>query len=297
MIREQVEMCKICTNVTPKEPQITLGYKDDKSFTYDYVYDMGIKQDALFDQSVRLLVEGILEGYNATVLAYGQTGSGKTYTMGTSFDELRPDQTGILPRSIAYLFSEIEERKKANSENPVNEIVVNAQFIELYNEEVIDLLDTGSNQQLAADNQTDTTDLMSSSNYSSLPAQASTTGRSKIEIHEDQYGQIVLNGCSNKNVFSVEETLEILKNGAKIRQTGSTNMNSQSSRSHAIFTLAVRQKCALPVSNSGDASEEFQMLTAKFHFVDLAGSERLKRTGATGSRAKEGICINRGLVS
>ena len=107
-----------------------------------------------------------------------------------------------------------------------------------------------------------------------------------------------MNGCSNKNVFSVEETLEILKNGAKIRQTGSTNMNSQSSRSHAIFTLVVKQKCALPTTHASPESAgepEFQTLTAKFHFVDLAGSERLKRTGATGSRAKEGICINRGL--
>ncbi len=81
-------MCKICTNVTLNEPQITLGYKDDKSFTYDFVYDFGSKQDKIFNESVLSLVDGCLNGYNATVLAYGQTGSGKTYTMGTSFDEI-----------------------------------------------------------------------------------------------------------------------------------------------------------------------------------------------------------------
>ena len=140
-------MCKICTNVTSNEPQITLGCKDDKSFTYDYVYDIESQQHTIFDESVKFLVDGCLDGYNATVLAYGQTGSGKTYTMGTSFDEntVRPEDEGILPRAIEYLFTQIEERKKAQleSKNPLNrEIIVNAQFIELYNEEVIDLLDT-----------------------------------------------------------------------------------------------------------------------------------------------------------
>jgi hypothetical protein len=109
-----------------------------------------------------------------------------------------------------------------------------------------------------------------------------------------------------------------------VRTTGATNMNLTSSRSHAIFTLHVKQTRANlknqslnPNNNStesdffsamqtaydsmkqgnGAGSSEFETLTAKFHFVDLAGSERLKRTGATGHRAKEGICINRGLLA
>jgi hypothetical protein len=100
--------------------------------------------------------------------------------------------------------------------------------------------------------------------------------------------------------FFFIKTLNILKHGAKIRSTGATNMNLQSSRSHAIFTLNIKQKCLLNSSSEDDSTSEnteHQTLTAKFHFVDLAGSERLKRTGATGSRAKEGICINRGLLA
>ena len=128
-IRERVEMCKICTNVTPHEPQITLGNKDDKSFTFDYVYDIESQQEYIFNSSVRYLVDGCLDGYNATVLAYGQTGSGKTYTMGTSFDScLSNEDEGILPRAISYLFEKIEQKYSQQLTN--NDIVINAQFIE-----------------------------------------------------------------------------------------------------------------------------------------------------------------------
>lgn len=80
--------------------------------------------------------------YNATVLAYGQTGSGKTYTMGSGFDvELSTHQVGIIPRAIEHLFDEIERRiEDAHVNNVMKpEFKVMAQFMELYNEEVIDL--------------------------------------------------------------------------------------------------------------------------------------------------------------
>lgn len=80
--------------------------------------------------------------YNATVLAYGQTGSGKTYTMGSGFDvELPPEQVGIIPRAIEHLFHGIHARIQAAQESGtlVPEFKVMAQFMELYNEEVIDL--------------------------------------------------------------------------------------------------------------------------------------------------------------
>lgn len=126
--------------------------------------------------------------------------------------------------------------------------------------------------------------------------------------------------------------MQCLKMGALSRTTASTQMNVQSSRSHAIFTIHLCQvrvcspdnavsiphtetqhvivkhfsdakKCFVFQENVSDNRladnseiSEFETLTAKFHFVDLAGSERLKRTGATGDRAKEGISINCGLV-
>lgn len=92
---------------------------------------------------------------------------------------------------------------------------------------------------------------------------------------------------------SPPHTDRYLQQGALARTTASTQMNAQSSRSHALFTILIRRQRVI-TSNESDVLET---LTSKFHFVDLAGSERLKRTGATGDRARESISINYGLLS
>ena len=85
-----------------------------------------------------------------------------------------------------------------------------------------------------------------------------------------------------------------MNEGALSRTTASTRMNSVSSRSHAIFTVNLQIDRVVSATNNPNVREQIR---AKIHFVDLAGSESLKRTGATGQRAKEGISINSGLVS
>lgn len=86
-------------------------------------------------------------------------------------------------------------------------------------------------------------------------------------------------------VRGVKEALGALRAGALARTTAATNMNSSSSRSHAVFTLLLRQRRlaadqdATERDADGETPEQYETLTAKFHFVDLAGSERLKRTG------------------
>ncbi|XP_026778544.3 kinesin-like protein KIF21A isoform X1 [Pangasianodon hypophthalmus] len=283
LAKEKIEGCHICTFVTPGEPQVILG--KDKAFTYDYVFDMDSQQDAIYSNCTEKLIEGCFEGYNATIFAYGQTGSGKTYTMGTGFDvNISEDEQGIIPRAVSHLFRGIEERKQAAMEQgrPVPEFKINAQFLELYNEEVLDLFDT--TRDVEARKQ-----------------------KSNIKIHEDANGGIYTVGVTTRTVSTEAEMMQCLKLGALSRTTASTQMNVQSSRSHAIFTIHLCQVrvCASSNNNETDnrlangSSEmnEFETLTAKFHFVDLAGSERLKRTGATGDRAKEGISINCGLLA
>ncbi|XP_068125552.1 kinesin-like protein KIF21B isoform X4 [Hyperolius riggenbachi] len=271
--KEQAEGCHICTWVYPGEPQVLLG--KDKAFTYDYVFDTDTEQVRVYDTCVHGLVEGCFQGYNATVLAYGQTGAGKTYTMGSGFDLMVSDiELGIIPRAVRQLFNTIQDRISAAHENgrPEPKFKVSTQFLELYNEEILDLFDVCRDPD-------------------------SRHRKSNIRIHEDASGGIYVSGASTRSVNSENELLQLLKEGALSRTTASTQMNSQSSRSHAIFSVHLHQT-RLSESCPVDApSLEFETLTAKFHFVDLAGSERLKRTGATGERAREGISINCGLLA
>ncbi|XP_052347717.1 kinesin-like protein KIF21A isoform X7 [Oncorhynchus keta] len=286
LAREKIEGCHICTFCMPAEPQVMLG--KDKAFTYDYVFDMDSQQESIYTHCTEKLIEGCFEGYNATIFAYGQTGSGKTYTMGTGFDvNICEEELGIIPRAVGHLFRGIEERRQAATEQgkPVPEFKINAQFLELYNEEVLDLFE--STRDMDGKRQ-----------------------KSTIKIHEDANGGIYTVGVTTRTVASEAEMMQCLKLGALSRTTASTQMNVQSSRSHAIFTIHLCQVrvCAPDDSESSETdnrlangsseiNSEFETLTAKFHFVDLAGSERLKRTGATGDRAKEGISINCGLLA
>ncbi|XP_004402322.1 PREDICTED: kinesin-like protein KIF21A isoform X5 [Odobenus rosmarus divergens] len=284
LAKEKIEGCHICTSVTPGEPQVFLG--KDKAFTFDYVFDIESQQEQIYTQCIEKLIEGCFEGYNATVFAYGQTGAGKTYTMGTGFDvNIIEEEQGIISRAVKHLFKSIEGKKHTAIKNglPPPDFKVNAQFLELYNEEVLDLFDT--TRDIDAKNK-----------------------KSNIRIHEDSTGGIYTVGVTTRTVNTESEMMQCLKLGALSRTTASTQMNVQSSRSHAIFTIHLCQTRMCPQIDAENATDnkvisessqlnEFETLTAKFHFVDLAGSERLKRTGATGERAKEGISINCGLLA
>ncbi|XP_039197235.1 kinesin-like protein KIF21A isoform X8 [Crotalus tigris] len=284
LAKEKIEGCHICTLVTPGEPQVFLG--KDKAFTFDYVFDIESQQEEIYLHCIEKLIEGCFEGYNATVFAYVQTGAGKTYTMGTGFDvNIMEEEQGIIPRAVKHLYKCIEEKKHAAIQQglPPPDFKVNAQFLELYNEEVLDLFDS-------------TRDIDSKNK------------KSNIKIHEDSAGGIYTVGVTTRTVNAESEMMQCLKLGALSRTTASTQMNVQSSRSHAIFTIHLCQTRVCPPLDADNVTDnriimesselnEFETLTAKFHFVDLAGSERLKRTGATGERAKEGISINCGLLA
>eukprot|EP00252_Welwitschia_mirabilis_P016492 TRINITY_DN3636_c0_g1_i2.p1 TRINITY_DN3636_c0_g1~~TRINITY_DN3636_c0_g1_i2.p1 ORF type:complete len:967 (+),score=258.83 TRINITY_DN3636_c0_g1_i2:92-2992(+) len=126
-------------------------------------------------------------------------------------------------------------------------------------------------------------------------------GKPPIQIRENSNGVITLAGSTEIDVRNQKEMAACLAQGLSSRATGSTNMNTHSSRSHAIFTITIEQmrkcKSTSPTVDLSleDGGEEF--LCAKLHLVDLAGSERAKRTGADGVRLKEGIHINKGLLA
>ncbi|CAK7347504.1 unnamed protein product [Dovyalis caffra] len=250
------------------------------SFTFDRVYgSSGTPSSAMFEECIAPLVDGLFQGYNATVLAYGQTGSGKTYTMGTGFKD--GCQMGIIPQVMNVLFSKIEALKHQT------EFQLHVSFIEILKEEVRDLLDpTTLNKSDTANGQTGKINL---------------PGKPPIQIRETSNGVITLAGSTEVSVSTFKEMAACLEQGSLSRATGSTNMNNQSSRSHAIFTITLEQMRKLnPVfpgdSNPNDSMNE-EYLCAKLHLVDLAGSERAKRTGSDGMRFKEGVHINKGLLA
>ena len=190
MPREIIDACKICTFKTPGEPQAWIG--SNKAFTYDFVYDTTSEQEEVYNETSKDLVEGCFEGFNATVLAYGQTGSGKTYTMGTGFEVgVSSNTAGIIPRAVKHLFDGIKERQEDAKEKGVQapEFKVSAQFMELYNEEIIDLFDNNAGQVKKGT-------------------------KSGVRIHEDANGNIYTVGITSRVVMSEEDTLQCLKSGA-----------------------------------------------------------------------------------
>ncbi|XP_013183944.2 kinesin-like protein KIF21A isoform X1 [Amyelois transitella] len=277
---EVLEGCGICARAGGAVGEGGVALGTERAFSFDYAFDPGVCQEEVYETCVRKLVEAALDGYNATVLAYGQTGSGKTYTMGSGWEgegEGQEEKRGIIPRAIRDLFEGAEQRAEAaRSQGQLPpEFSVQAQFIELYNEDIVDLLDPAKDP----------------------------FSKGALRITEDGCGGVRIVGASTRTVRGVREALGALRAGALARTTAATNMNSSSSRSHAVFTLMMRMRRLAPDQDmserdpEGEAPDQYETLTAKFHFVDLAGSERLKRTGATGERAREGISINCGLLA
>ncbi|KAK9285875.1 hypothetical protein L1049_025076 [Liquidambar formosana] len=274
---ERLQGCKDCVTVVPGKPQVQIG---THSFTFDHVYgSTGSPSSAMFEECIAPLVDGLFHGYNATVLAYGQTGSGKTYTMGTGFKD--GYQTGLIPQVMNSLFNTIETLKHQT------EFQLHVSFIEILKEEVRDLLDS--------------TSMSKSESSNGHVGKVTVPGRLPIQIRETSNGVITLAGSIEVAVSTLKEMAACLEQGSLSRATGSTNMNNQSSRSHAIFTITLEQMRKLHSTSPGNNSPNEDMgeeyLCAKLHLVDLAGSERAKRTGSDGIRFKEGIHINKGLLA
>ncbi|KAG0584179.1 hypothetical protein KC19_3G191000 [Ceratodon purpureus] len=274
---ERAQGCKDCITAVPGEPQVQLG---SHSFTFDYVFgSTAAPLSGVFDRCVKSLCEGLFHGYNATVLAYGQTGSGKTYTMGTGYT-VGGSTDGVIPQVMDFIFKKIETLKKKA------DFQIRVSFIEILKEEVHDLLDPNPPVTEAG---------------FGGGSKTTTVGKPPIQIRETSNGGITLAGVTETDVKSLEEMAGCLEQGSLCRATASTNMNSQSSRSHAIFTITVEQRRKWDIGPDGsnplleDCNEDY--LCAKLHLVDLAGSERAKRTGADGLRFREGVHINKGLLA
>ncbi|KAM5298987.1 kinesin-like protein KIF27 isoform 5-T5 [Ctenodactylus gundi] len=258
LCKEVLHNHQVCVRAIPHTQQIIIGR--DRVFTFDFVFGKNSTQDEVYNTCIKPLVVSLIEGYNATVFAYGQTGSGKTYTIGGGhIASVVEGQKGIIPRAIQEIFQSI-------SENPSIDCSVKVSYIEVYKEDLRDLLELETSVR-------------------------------DLHIREDEKGSTVVIGAKECHVESVDEVMSLLETGNAARHTGTTQMNEHSSRSHAIFTISLCQ-----LEKTTEAAEDgswypHRHIVSKFHFVDLAGSERATKTGNTGERFKESIQINSGLLA
>jgi kinesin family protein 3/17 len=221
-----------------------------KQFTFDGVYDHTSTQKEIFEGCALPIVRAAIEGYNGTIFCYGQTGTGKTHTM-EGKDEPE-NERGLIPNTFETVFGDIDALEAANKN-----FLVRASFLEIYNENVRDLL--GKDQSRTCD------------------------------LKEDPDKGVYVKDLTSFVVKGVGEINNVLKVGKKNRSVGATLMNADSSRSHSIFTITV--ECSQ--RRAGDPSDaEPHITVGKLNLVDLAGSERQAKTGSTGDRLKEATKIN-----
>ncbi|XP_067119190.1 osmotic avoidance abnormal protein 3-like isoform X2 [Centruroides vittatus] len=247
--REKELSCKVIINVDTPLGQCSITNPNEKAappknFTFDGAYFTNATTEQIYNEIVYPIVEGVTEGYNGTVFAYGQTGCGKSFTMQGIPDPVT--QRGIIPRAFEHVFEAI-----ATSEN--KKYLVHACYLEIYNEEIRDLLGKDC--------------------------------KKKLDLKEHPDKGVYVAGLSLHPVHNVQQCEEIMDKGWKNRSVGATLMNADSSRSHSIFTIHLE-------TFNMDTDVDQHIRKGKLNLVDLAGSERQAKTGATGDRLKEATKIN-----
>jgi DNA repair exonuclease SbcCD ATPase subunit len=238
-----------------RDQSVIMDAKPPKVFTYDYVADENSTQEAIFEQVGKPIADSCITGYHGTIFAYGQTGSGKTFTIqgaltdkGEEIHEIR----GLIPRVLEYIFHLMNKRQR---ENPSVEYFTTCSYLEIYNEQITDLLNPAS--------------------------------QAKLQIRDDVKKGIYVENLVEEAVASADQAYRLLKYGATNRHVGKTAMNETSSRSHSVFTIYIQSK----ETKQGVTAVKYSRL----HLIDLAGSERQKSTETTGLRLKEAGNINKSL--
>lgn len=231
---------------------------EEKEFTFDnsfWSHNTSDEHYATQENVYNCLGEEFLdhnfEGYHTCIFAYGQTGSGKSYTMMGT-----QDTPGLIPRTCEDLFQRIESNQSANISYSVR-----VSYFEVYNEHVRDLF------------------------------QPRTDPPHYLKIRESPTEGPYVKDLTEIQVRNYSEILKYMRMGDSSRTTASTKMNDTSSRSHAVFTIMLKQ-----IHHDYRTDETTERL-ARIRLVDLAGSERAKATEATGQRLREGGNINKSLTT
>ena len=248
---EKEQNSRLCVTVDTANNTVSVisDKNQAKTFPFDYVYPMETTQREVYDQVAFPIVDSIFQGYNGTVFAYGQTGCGKTFTMMGIVSD--PNLKGIIPNAFSHIFGFIK------TEGESKKFFLRCSFVEIYNEEVRDLL--GNKDR-------------------------------KLDIREDPKKGTIMKDLTYINIKNTNDIETCLERGNKNRHVGQTSMNDQSSRSHSLFTVY------LEIEEKADNGNS-RIKSGKLNLVDLAGSERVGKTNATGQTFDEGKKINLSLTA
>lgn len=218
------------------------------AFKFDRIFSAESSQDEVFNGVAKPLITEWFKGINGTLLSYGQTGSGKTYSMQGKDNT---NELGIIPRAANMIYHEI-------TNNNIN-FEVKLSVLEIYKEKLSDLLSDNKNN-----------------NQNNL----------RIREHSgSSFGTSVwVEGLIETSISNVNEFMDTLNIAYKKRTTASHKMNEQSSRSHLIVVVSLKQ-----VLSGG------KKVLSKLHLIDLAGSEMVRKTDASGKRLDEAKHINKSL--
>ncbi|KAJ9178647.1 hypothetical protein P3X46_010515 [Hevea brasiliensis] len=183
----------------------------ESRFTFDLVADESVSQEKLFKVAGLPMVDNCIGGYNSCMFAYGQTGSGKTHTVlgdiegGTRRHSVN---CGMTPRVFEYLFSRIQKEKEGRKDENLK-FICKCSFLEIYNEQILDLLDPSS---------------------------------SNLQIREDVKKGVHVENLKEIKVTNARDVIQQLIQGASNRKVAATNMNCASSLSHSVFTCIIESK-------------------------------------------------------
>ncbi|XP_057425345.1 kinesin-like protein KIN-5C [Lotus japonicus] len=262
----QVVTCNDFTREVSVSQNIA-GKHIDRVFTFDKVFGPSARQRDLYDQAIVPIVNEVLEGFNCTIFAYGQTGTGKTYTMEGECKRAKsgpngelPGEAGVIPRAVKQIFDTLESQNAEYS--------VKVTFLELYNEEITDLLAPEELSKVTLEEKQ----------------------KKQLPLMEDGKGGVLVRGLEEEIVTSANEIFTLLERGSAKRRTAETLLNKQSSRSHSLFSITIHIKESTP------EGEEL-IKCGKLNLVDLAGSENISRSGAREGRAREAGEINKSLLT
>lgn len=237
----------------------TQNGKSSNLYHFDHVFGQNTPQERVYNE-VSDLIQSALDGYRVCIFSYGQTGSGKTWTMS---GERLGSNRGIIPRAVEQILGQTMSMKEAGWD-----MTVSVSVLELYNEELKDLLPA---------------DAVSS---------AAGKGGDKLKI-TNQQGRVSVTGLNNVDIdtssthHGMRQLEQLLERAGKARTTVATGMNERSSRSHMIFMMEL----------TGVHADGTTVTRGGLRLVDLAGSERLDRTGTASdaARLKETVNINKSL--